>query len=46
MCSGKSICKGSEVGRNTRETRKARGLEWERRKEGIRPQGGHWRRKR
>lgn len=45
MRSGKSICKGSEVGRNTREKRKARGPEGERRKEGIRLQGRHWRRK-
>ena len=37
MC---SLCKGSKVGRSFRGKRKARGLEWERRKEGIKAQTG------
>ena len=37
MC---SLCKGSKVGRSFRGKRKARGLEWERRKEGIKTQTG------
>lgn len=45
MCSGKNTCKGSEVGRNSRQKAKSRGLEQERRKKVTKSQGGHWRRK-